>query len=164
MSSGIKPKVLDLDPNSDNAMKQWKHWRRTFENYIEVDEVKDEHKLKYLVSCVSADVYDYIEEITTFDAAVELLQNLFVRKPNDVTSRHILSTTRQQPGQSLDDYLRTLNSLAKNCTFADVTAVQYRDEYVRDAFISGITSNMIRERLLEKDHLTLKTASEQPMP
>ena len=160
-SKAIKPRTLDLDPNESTAKKEWKHWRKTFENYIEVAEVADAHKLKYLVNSVTADVYEFFEECATYDAAVTLLENLYVKKPNEVTSRHLLSSTRQQPGQSLDEYLRTLNGLAKNCTFNAVTATVYRDEYVRDTFIAGICSNTIRERLLENDTLTLKAAVDQ---
>ena len=30
----LKPSRLDLDHNAPNASKEWKHWRKTFENFI----------------------------------------------------------------------------------------------------------------------------------
>jgi len=36
MDKLMKPSRVDLDSNSTGACtKEWKHWRRTFENYLE---------------------------------------------------------------------------------------------------------------------------------
>lgn len=45
--------------------------------------------------------------------------------------------------------------------FRQVTASEYRDEAIRDAFISGLTFNNIRQRLLENKTLDLQTAFDQ---
>ena len=42
-----------------------------------------------------------------------------------------------------------------------MTAEQYREDLLRDGFINGITCTAIRQRLLEKDDLTLDAAFEQ---
>ena len=42
-----------------------------------------------------------------------------------------------------------------------VSAEEYRNELIRDAFINGIISNAIRQRLLENKELTLDTAFDQ---
>jgi len=39
--------------------------------------------------------------------------------------------------------------LSKECNFKTVTAELYREEAVRDVFISGLQSSLIRQRLLE---------------
>jgi len=54
--------------------------------------------------------------------------------------------------------LQSLKILAKECTFKAVNASQYKDEYIRDAFINGIMSNNIHQRLLENDELSLEKA------
>jgi hypothetical protein len=51
--------------------------------------------------------------------------------------------------------------LSKDCNFSQVTANQYRDEAVRDAFITGLLSTNIRQRLLENKTLNLQTAFDQ---
>ena len=73
-------------------------------------------------------------------------------------ARHILATTKQQPQQSLDDYLRTLRTLSKDCDFKQVSAEDHHNESIRDAFIAGLSSNFIRQRLLESETLTLEEA------
>ena len=57
-------------------------------------------------------------------------------------------TCKQQTGQSLDD-LQKLRQLSRDCDYKAVTAGVYRNEAIRDVFISGISSIPIRLRLLE---------------
>ena len=106
----MKPTRLELDPNSSTAAKEWKHWRRTFENYLtEVsDSAADANKLRALINSVKYNVYDYIEGCTTYEAAINVLESLYVKKPNAVFARHRLATAKQQPGQSLDEFLQHL--------------------------------------------------------
>ena len=53
-----------------------------------------------------------------------------------------------------------MKALAKECTFAAVTAEEYHAELTRDAFINSISSPFIRQRILEKDELNLVQAVE----
>ena len=168
----MKPARLEVDPNSFTAAKEWKHWRRTFENYVEEyasqqATMSEErrgpalNKLRALVNCISFAVFDYIENCETYDEAINLLQTIYVKKPNTVFARHRLATAKQQSGQSLNDFFQTLKSLSKDCNFQNVTAAQYCNEMIRDAFINGICSNTIWQCLLENDELTLDMAIER---
>ena len=35
MNKLMKPERLSLDPNSPTVAKEWRHWRKTFENYLD---------------------------------------------------------------------------------------------------------------------------------
>lgn len=72
-----------------------------------------------------------------------------------------MATRRQQTGESLDEYLRELRKLGKDCNLKSVTAEQYREELIRDAFINGLVSPLIRQRLLENKSLDLESAYNQ---
>ena len=61
----------------------------------------------------------------------------------------------------MDEFLQSLKTLAKDCNYVAVSAVKYRDESIRDAFISGLASSSIRQRLLENATLDLQTAYDQ---
>ena len=91
------------------------------------------------------------------------LEEIFVKPKNSVFCRHLLATSRQQTDESVDQYLQSLKRLAKDCDFQAVTAAQARDESIRDAFINGITSNHIRQRLQENKTLDLNTAYDQAL-
>jgi len=58
----------------------------------------------------------------------------------------------------LPEYLQVLKSLAKDCTFSEVTAATYREELTQDAFINGLSSASTRQRLLERAEITLVQA------
>ena len=58
----------------------------------------------------------------------------------------------------MNQYILELNKLSKNLTLKAVSAEQYRQELVRDAFINGLKDSNIRQRLLENNTLSLDNA------
>ena len=90
-----------------------------------------------------------------------MLKTLYVKTPNEIFARHKLATRKQQAGETLDQYLQELKLLSKDCNFCQVSAIQQRDEAIRDAFISGLLSGSIRQRLLENKTLDLQAAFDQ---
>ena len=66
-----------------------------------------------------------------------------MKSPNEIIAMNSLATHKQQPGESLDEFLQPLITLSKGCNFRQVIATQYRDEAIRDPFISGLTSSNI---------------------
>nr|XP_039252837.1 uncharacterized protein LOC120330077 [Styela clava] len=65
-----------------------------------------------------------------------------------------------EKAESYDTAIEILKTI-KHCNFKAVSAVQNRDAYVRDAFIRGLNSTWIRQRLLENKHLDLNTTYDQ---
>ncbi|XP_065671655.1 uncharacterized protein LOC136089531 [Hydra vulgaris] len=161
MSKILKPTRLDLDHNAPTASKEWKHWKRTFENFREDCGEEAPDKFRSIINFVSSNVYDYIEECDSYESIIETLENLYIKTPNEIFARHQLLIRHQTSGESLEDFLQELRKLSKNCNYKDVSAQQYREEQIRDAFISGITSNYIRQRLLENSTLNLQSAFNQ---
>ena len=110
---------------------------------------------------MSPSIFQHIEECINYEAAIGILQALFVKPRNEIISRHILDTRCQQPHETLDEYLQALKTLSKDCNFHSVAASKCREESTRDAFISGLPSPSIRHRLLENNTLDLKTLIDQ---
>ncbi|XP_042237354.1 uncharacterized protein LOC121876351 [Homarus americanus] len=106
-------------------------------------------------------MYEYFADTTEFETAIQVLEKVYVKKKNEIFARHQLATRRQRPSETLDEFLRDLHRLSKDCTLKDVTAEEYREELVRDAFINGLSSANIRQRLLETQALTLSQAFDQ---
>ena len=164
MDKLLKPSKLAIDPNGPSAAKDWRHWIRTFRSYVSrfagetSGDEADAEKLDALINCASSEVFEYIDDCQTYAEAEELLQKLYVKEPNEVFARYQLRIAKQQPNQSLADFRCALNRLAKDCNFRSVTAAQNRDDMVRDAFISGISSTDIRQRLLERKVLSMNDA------
>ena len=169
----LRPKVFETETTDPNAEKLFKHWKITFENYIAATiptptpaadpndaaavataetntRTAARNKKFALINNISANIYDLIGDCDTYESAMDTLEAAYVRPTSTVFNRHQLITAKQEVGQSVDSYLQNLQQLAKNCKFEAVTADQYKKEYIRDAFINGISSSIIRQRLLEK--------------
>ena len=80
---------------------------------------------------------------------------------NPIFARYELISCKQQPGESLDRYLRKLEQLSMDCDYQAVSAQLHKEEAIRDAFIGGIISNEIRQRMLGDSNLTLQVAFEK---
>ena len=162
MNRLLKPDLLDLDPNSPTAAKEWKHWFRTFDNFIiECGTEPAPDKFRTIINLISHNVFDYVEDCADYDSVVVTLEGLYIKSPNEIFARHLLATRRQQPGESLDEFLQSLRKLSKDCNLKAVSAEQYREELLRNSFINGLYSSLIRQRLLENKTLSLQTAYDQ---
>ena len=161
MDKVLRPERFCTDPSSVGALKSWIHWRRTFENFLAILKQEGLDKFGVLTNFISPKVFEYVEECADYESAIATLHNIYVKPTNEIYARHQLATRRQQVGESLDEYLQALKILSKECNFKPVTATEYCEEYIRDAFISGILSNQIRQRLLENKTLDLKTMFDQ---
>ena len=161
MDRFLRPEKLDTDPSSSTANKEWLHWFRTFENFVGVLPGDWLDKLKVLTNYVSPRIFEYVEQCETYESAVTTLKALYINPTNEVFTRHLLATRRQRNGESLDEFLQALKTFSKDCNFKDVTAAIYRDEAIRDSFITGLLSNSIRQRLLENKTLDLSSMFSQ---
>ncbi|KAJ0178188.1 hypothetical protein K1T71_006011 [Dendrolimus kikuchii] len=167
MEKYLKPDRLDIDPSSSSASKEWEHWKRTFENFLKASESTSGQvprcNLDLLINHVSSNIYTYIAECTDYSQAMNILSKLFTKPKNIVYARFALATRKQQCEESLDTFLQILKQLSKDCDFKSVDANTNRDDYIRDAFISGIRCAKIRQRLLENLSLTLDEAYDKAL-
>ena len=79
-----------------------------------------------------------------YNEAIAKLKAAYVKTPNEIFARHTLLSRKQRPEEYLDVYLRVLTLLSKDCNFKPVTASEHRDQFIRDAFISGLLNNQLR--------------------
>ncbi|KRZ44323.1 Retrovirus-related Pol polyprotein from transposon 17.6 [Trichinella pseudospiralis] len=160
MDRFLKPERLDVDPSSPTSSEQWKHWLATCENLLAALPQENLDKKSLLVNFVSLRIYGSIAASRTYEDAIQSLKSIFEKPVNEIYARHLLATRKQLQGESLDEFLRALNALAVACDCKAVTAVQYQEELVRDAFVRGIRSQTIRQRLLESRSVDLASIYE----
>ena len=91
-----------------------------------------------------------------YDDAVDLLTDTYARAPSLIFARYALKTCNQQVGESLDVYFQKLKRLVADCNFLAASPKLHKEEAIRDAFVSRILSNEIRQRLLEDHDLSLQ--------
>ena len=86
---------------------------------------EDLDKLAVLSNFVSPSIFQHIEDCTDYETSIETLQVLSIKPKNEIFARHVLATTRKQaPTETLDEYLKALKTLSKDCNFKNVTAAQ----------------------------------------
>ena len=138
--SHLKPDKLEIEPADSDATRKFKHWLFCFTNYVAtLDE--NVNKLHTLINFISHTAYTYIETEATYENAIKTLKSHYEKPINSIYARHILSTRKHLAEESLDDFLRNLKILARDCSFKQVTAEVYQDEMIRDSFIAGLRSN-----------------------
>ena len=125
MSKALQLSRLGVDLKAPNAAKQWKHWKRTFDNFITECGETAPDRFRSTINFISADVFDYIEECTTYDAIATTLERLYMKTPNNLFAPHELSTRKQKSGESPDKFLEELKKLSKHCDFTSVSAETY---------------------------------------
>ena len=150
MDKFLRPTTLDVDPESPTAADEWDMWLANFNEFFgAIDPSLKPDKLVLLRAHVSCAIYKMIKGVKTFEDAKEILKERFVKPRSEVYARHRLFTRHQQPGESLSQFLDQLKCLSLDCNFKAATADKIKEEAIRDAFINGMSSSVIRQRLLE---------------
>ena len=98
----LRPERLDMDRSSPTVAQEWKHWLKTFKNFLGAPPQDNLDKLSLLTNFVSPRLYETISECTVYDEAIRTLQSQYVKPTNEVFARHRLATRRQQVGESWD--------------------------------------------------------------
>ncbi|KAL0880953.1 hypothetical protein ABMA27_002114 [Loxostege sticticalis] len=161
----LNPEKFSTDPSTPGAELQWSHWLHTFQKFIseEVANASPDLKLKLLINYLAPGVFAIIKGCASYDEAIELLKNSYEKPRNRILARHILSSRQQKPEESIRDYVRALKLLAQDCDFQAVSAQQNQNDFMCIAFISGINSQKIRQRLLENLTLSFDDAQNQAL-
>ena len=145
----LRPRVFAADPESGDSKRQWLHWCKSFTTYLaQMQDVNDANKLSLLINHIDPAVYELIAEATTYHEALAILTNIYAKTPSPIFARYTLITCKQQAGESLDTYFQKLKRLSEKCNYQAVSAQVHKEEAIRDAFIEGMMSYNIRQRLL----------------
>ena len=105
MDKALRPTRFEALANTPSGSKEFQHWLRTFEYYLDVLPEENLDKLRVLTNFVSPAVFELISECTTFDNAIDTLRDVYIKRPNTIFARHRLATRRQQPNETFDEYL-----------------------------------------------------------
>ena len=112
MDKALRLTRNDILPNTPSSTKEFKHWFRTFEYYLEVLPNEWLDKLKVLINFISPEIFEYISDFDSYNSTVETIKNIYIKPPNIIFARHLLATRRQQDGETFDEYIEALKILA----------------------------------------------------
>ena len=106
--------VFDVELSAANYTKQWAHWLKLLENFLNVmdtEGVTDDVKLNFLMNHISSSVYEYIIEWSTYAVAVETPKELYEEPTSEVFARDELLSCLQEECKSLDQFMKSLKQL-----------------------------------------------------
>ncbi|XKL67370.1 hypothetical protein PGB90_002861 [Kerria lacca] len=148
----------------------WPKWKQAFEFLLEAIERStrgEKVKIGALLTCLSKkylDIYNYFvwseDDIktkidATYTGVLNKFDAYFEPQKNTVFERHKFFTRRQKVGETLDDFLTSLKTLAALCDFAP----EEKDKLIRDILILGLQDQSSIEHLLKEPKLTLNKAA-----
>ena len=151
-----------------NLAEAWRRWRRSMEYYlIATCTGKTEPQKVAIFMCMIGKDGQEIKDTFEFETrengqqviTTAILFDKFEAhckpKKNLVVERHRFLTRDQNTGESVDQYVTELKTLAASCEWGDL-----KDDLICSRIVSGISSRVVRERLLRESELKLNKAVE----
>lgn len=108
----------------------WSAWRDRFDFYCEGNDIISEDKKRaLLLSFCEEDIYEILCGIVLprtirdvpYKEIVQLLNERFEAKPSELVGRSQFYRRDQHQGESIDDFVSALKTLAKECNFGEVS-------------------------------------------
>ena len=162
------PGVMDF-ANSQNLSETWRLWKRGMEYYLtatcnsRTDEAQKVAIFMCMIGKDGQEIKDTFEfEVGDSGREVITTEILFAKfeaycKPqkNLVFERHRFLTRDQAAGESVDQYVTELRTLAASCEWGEL-----KDDLICSRVVSDTSSRVVRERLLRESELKLDKAIE----
>lgn len=143
-----------------NVAENWKLWKGRFLNYIkasEIDKKDDEVKCALLLQYMGQEgdriytTFNIPEKAAmSLEELIKKFEDHFQPRKNLTYERYKFFNLKQQ-NTTLENYITTLNEQANKCEFDKL-----KDSLIKCALISGVNNNEIREKLLQKDDMSLE--------
>lgn len=149
-----------------NHPERWPEWKQRFSRYrtaVKLNKEEDEVQVSTLIYALGKEaeqifstfVFEEGEEEAYYDSVLGKFDNYFVPQVNVIHERARFHLRVQKPGESAEEYIRSLHELAQTCAFANV-----KDENIRDRLVVGIIDKELSEKMQLMPKLTLSTAVE----
>lgn len=135
----------------------WPQWRKRFERFMAVSGQNlksDDEKINILMYVLGEEAEEvwlqFRNPPTTYTQALAEFENHFIPRRNIIFERYKFNTRTQQPGESIENFITSLHSLAEHCQYGAL-----KDELIRDRIVVGMLDRKTSDRLQLKSQLTL---------
>ena len=91
--------------------------------------------------------------LKSYKTVKERFDTHFVQRRNIIFERAKFNSWKQEPGESVDDFITDLHCLARYCSYGNL-----HEEIVRDRIVVGIRDNKLSQKMQLEPDLTLKKA------
>ena len=92
------------------------------------------------------------EDDTMFDVLVQKFTDYYIPRRNLIHDRSIFNQRVQMDGETVEEFVRELQSLVKYCHYSDT------DDQIRDRLVIGLRDSRVKEKLQLVSDLSLDKA------
>ena len=143
--------------------EEWSKWIRRFERFrlaSELNKKDEESQVNTLIYSMGDEADDILQSFgmseddrKKYNAVKKKFEGHFIIKRNVIFERARFNMRVQTEGESVDNFITDLYTLAEFCDFSDL-----RDKLIRDRIVVGIRDKALSERLQLEADLTLEKA------
>ena len=165
MMQGIQP-LTGLKLSAKDKAVNWKVYKQQWENYsiiAQLDKQTEEYRVALFLYSVGPDA---VKIYNSFDLSdenrrklskiIKEFDNFAIGETNETYERYVFDSRDQKEGESIDDYVGELRTLAQTCNFCTCL----HDTLIRDRIVLGLRDGGTRKRLLRQGKLTLQKCIE----
>ena len=150
-------------PFNFKSPDEWSRWRRRFEQFrvasglAESSAAKQVSTLLYRLGeeadCVLTSVNATADDRKVYAKVLELFDDYFKVRRNVIFERARFNRRVKLPGETAEEFIMTLYTLAATCNYGDL-----EQEMIRDRLVVGIRDSALSETLQTDAKLTLEAA------
>ena len=153
--------VKRLDFSSGNLATKWKKFKSELKIYLVVKKLTvEEEKIAHMLVLMGADAVPVYEQFVfdetkedqkkTLDNVITMFDTHFEPVKNVIYERMLFYQMYQQPGQSIHQFIVSVQNQADNCEFGTL-----KSEMIRDRIVVGVTDDKLREYLYDTPKLDM---------
>ena len=155
----------NFNPIGSELASGWKKWVEQYDFYMkatEKDKKDSDVQVAILLTLLgpdSMDIFRSFEWATEIDKDdVDIVKEKFriyyTPRINETYQRYKFLKRKQEQGESFDSFLTDLKNLVSSCGYH----IEEKGKVLRDQIVMGISSNTVREKLLDPESLTVTVA------
>ncbi|XP_049887357.1 uncharacterized protein LOC126381865 [Pectinophora gossypiella] len=156
-AAAIPPNFLEFY----DTKSKFKRWVQRLEGAFSLYNISPSKKNAYFLHYIGAELYDTLcdlvspckPESKTYDANVAALTNYLDPVPLEIAEYFAFHHRHQQEGETVKEYMAVLRRMAAGCNFGS-----FLETALRNQLVCGLSSQKIKDRLLETRDLKLQTA------
>ena len=144
----------------------WPQWKERYQRYsilTKLDKEDQEIQISTLIYCMGPEAEQLFKNFTfaTEDdkkdpkKVMEKFDLHFIPKRNIIFERARFNQRSQEPGESIEGYVRALYDLVQHCNYG-----VNKDDFIRDRLVIGLLDKETSQLLQMEPNLTLQSAIE----
>ena len=149
--------------------QKFTQWLSIFDDYLVVSQITKKlisnQKHSLLKNCLGPECVSIIEGLVydktgdhNYHQLRAALEGYFLPKKNVRYERYVFRKRVQKAGESCAQFLNSLTELGNTCDFENTAIDTVKHFNIKDQMIIGLSSNEIRQKLLENLKFTLAEA------